>query len=166
MSTHTEFGTNNVNVKNYCSELFVCAELCALCNGGRRPVKCIDKCITSNENVEEGTTYFKKCIHEGVVYSTRDYERCTRWDDSHVKLTDGKCGQIVRIMVREDQCEFLVNIYSTLPVTIGKNVMPNMWQVVRCEQFVTASISAVDCNPVYVEGILRKLICYQNTSVS
>lgn len=55
----------------------------------------------------------KRMIKGGLVYTSRDYTQSHRRDESYVKLTDGTCGIIDKIVSFSDEDDHIALLITT-----------------------------------------------------
>lgn len=103
---------------------------------------------------------FERCIYENCVYSSVQYTRSKKWNDSVVYLKNGNFAQIEEIYLTQNgTCFFAVKQLIGEPFYVGNTLIPHIFKVVKNTEHPPVSISDIFSKAVALEFTDRQYVC-------
>ncbi|OXU16412.1 hypothetical protein TSAR_013787 [Trichomalopsis sarcophagae] len=107
---NTESLSSSPEVQNYCNNLYRPRRLINFDKDRDYNVTYVGKEVEKDNDLQ-GSVY-NKCIFEGVVYHSIQYNRANKTDDTIVQLQTEEFGRIMKIINVNGQCYFKISIFE------------------------------------------------------
>lgn len=146
------------NAANYCKNIFSSK----MCTKSAVTAKNVTFFGANPKNIFESKIdkEFERCIYNKIVYSSVQYTRSKKWNDSVIYLKNGNFVQIKAIYLRPDKtCFFDVQKLIVQPFYAGNIPVTHIWEIVKNTAHAPVLLNEISSKAVVLQFNNKSFVC-------